>query len=145
MSAEERHAYLADKLGVRTKDVSEMEMRMAARDFSLDLSLDESGETTHLDMLESDFESSDALVATRQFSEAIVRDLGDAMTLLNEREREIIELRYMSDDPPTLKTIGQSWGVSRERARQIEAAARKKLKQHLSAHSAVAREAMAIA
>jgi RNA polymerase sigma-32 factor len=143
LSPEERHAYLADKLGVRAKDVSQMEMRMAARDFSLDLSLDEAGETTHLDMLESEVESSDAIVATRQMSAAIAIDLADAMESLNEREREVIELRYMQDEPPTLKEIGKSWGVSRERARQIEAAAREKLKKHLMANSRVTQEALA--
>jgi RNA polymerase sigma-32 factor len=137
LSVEERHTELAELLGVRPKDISQMEMRMSARDFSLDLALEEGGDSTHLDVLPDDQESSEALVARRQAGVALSAEIHEGMKELNEREREVIELRWMREDPPTLKEVGKGWGVSRERARQIEASARKKLKKHLLAHSKV--------
>lgn len=138
LSDEDRHEALAQALGVRPSDVSEMEMRLSARDFSLDLTLDDSGETTHLDILPDEtVEAGDAMVFRRELREGLKGELKDAMSLLNPREREVIELRYLGDEPPTLREVGERWGVSRERARQIESAAREKLKKQLLEKSRV--------
>jgi RNA polymerase sigma-32 factor len=143
LSESERHTELARVLGVKESDISEMEMRMSARDFSLDLALEDAGDTTYLDVLpDEDSETSEALVARREIDEGINADLAEALKALSGREREVIELRYLSDDPPTLREVGARWGVSRERARQIEAAAREKLKKHLLEKSEVLREVM---
>lgn len=143
LSESERHTELARALGVRESDISEMEMRMSARDFSLDLALEEGGDATHLDVLpDDDGPSTEALVAQREMAEGISADLAEALKALSGREREIIELRYLSEDPPTLREVGARWGVSRERARQIEAVAREKLKKHLVRKSDVLREMM---
>lgn len=141
LSESERHAELARSLGVRESEISEMEMRMSARDFSLDLALEEGGDATHLDVLPDELgPSSETVVAQRELDEGITVDLAAAMKTLSPREREVIELRYLSDDPPTLREVGARWGVSRERARQIEAVARDKLKKHLVNKSEVLRE-----
>lgn len=143
LSDSERHTELARALGVRESDISEMEMRMSARDFSLDLALEEGGDATHLDVLpDDDGPSTEALVAQRELDEGISADLAEALKALSGREREIIELRYLSEDPPTLREVGARWGVSRERARQIEAVAREKLKKHLVHKSEVLKEWM---
>lgn len=141
LSDAERHAELARVLGVRPKDVSEMEMRLSARDFSLDLSLDEGGDATHLDVLpDNEGPSSEALVALAEMREGIAQDLAAALQDLSPREREVIELRHLSETPPTLREIGERWGVSRERARQVEAQARDKLKKRLLADSEVLKD-----
>lgn len=141
LSEAERHAELAHALGVRESEISEMEMRMSARDFSLDLALEEGGDATHLDVLPDDSGfSSEAVVAQRELDDGITVDLAEAMKTLSAREREVIELRYLNDDPPTLREVGARWGVSRERARQIEAVAREKLKKHLVNKSEILRE-----
>lgn len=140
MSPSERHQELADQLGVREKDVSSMEMRMSARDFSLDLALEENGDVTHLDVLADDGANTEALVGAAELRAGISDDLADALKVLNEREREVIELRHLGDDKPTLREVGKRWGVSRERARQIEAAAKEKIKKHLLKNSAALRD-----
>lgn len=143
LSEGERHQELARALGVRERDISEMEMRMSARDFSLDLALEAGGDVTHLDVLaDEDGPSSESLVAQRELDEGISADLAEALRSLSGREREVIELRFLSEDPPTLREVGARWGVSRERARQIEAVARQKIKKHLLEKSEVLREVL---
>jgi RNA polymerase sigma-32 factor len=143
MSDQERTDQLAEMLGVRPVDVTNMKMRMSARDFSLDVTLDEGSDSTHLDMLEDGGPGTEALVAAREIRGGLKAELAEAIeTVLNEREREVIELRHFSDDPPTLREVGERWGVSRERARQIEAAARGKLKKHLLEHGEVVIDAL---
>jgi RNA polymerase sigma-32 factor len=141
LSDQERHAELARVLGVRPKDVSEMEMRLSARDFSLDLTLEEGGDATHLDVLpDDDSASSESLVALAEMRAGIATDLAEALKELTPREREIMELRHLTETPPTLREIGERWGVSRERARQIEAQAREKMKRRLLAQSEVLKD-----
>jgi RNA polymerase sigma-32 factor len=59
--------------------------------------------------------------------------IGEALARLDQRERYIIEQRVMSDKPMTLKELGEHFGFSRERARQLEIRAKEKLKQELHA------------
>jgi RNA polymerase sigma-32 factor len=63
---------------------------------------------------------------------AVRKAMDVAMKVLSDRERRIIELRILGDDPPTLKAIGQEMGVSKERVRQLEVRARGKLAEQLS-------------
>lgn len=137
LSDEERHRALARALGVKPAEVSEMEMRLSARDFSLDRALEEGGDTTYLDALADEGDGAEAWVSERQAAEGLRRELLEALHDLSPREREIIELRYFSEKPPTLREVGERWGVSRERARQIEAQAREKLKKRLLSESRV--------
>ena len=64
--------------------------------------------------------------------------VGDAMGDLNDRERRILELRLMSDDRPSLAELGDVYGISRERVRQIEHGAREKLRRRLVGRPEVA-------
>ncbi len=143
LDAEARRDELATTLGVRKKDISMMEMRLAARDFSLDKPLDhDGGETTHVEMLPCTQRSSFAQVFERECRDHLRADLSAALSGLNDREREVIMLRHLSDEPPTLREVGQRWGVSRERARQIEASARNKLKRYMLKRSRVLGDVM---
>jgi RNA polymerase sigma-32 factor len=138
MSEEERCEKLAEHIGVRKEDVSEMQMRLSGRDFSLDLALEENGETTHLDLLvDAQSANSDALVFDKEFRERMREEFSAALSLLNAREREVIELRHLAETPPTLREVGERWGVSRERARQVEASVREKMKWYLLEKSKV--------
>jgi RNA polymerase sigma-32 factor len=103
---------IAKELDVSTKEVVEMERRMAAPDLSLDAPLlgDEGeGTRTHLDMI-------DAAQFKDLLGEKLRRFGGD----LEGRELEIFRDRLMSNEPVTLQELGDRWEVSRERARQIE-------------------------
>ena len=82
------------------------------------------------------------VVGARELHDTMREDLREAMKTLNAREREVIERRHLSDEPPTLREVGKSWGVSRERARQIEAAAKKKLSAWLLENSQALKDAL---
>lgn len=142
MSEEERCEKLAEHIGVRADDVAEMQMRLSGRDFSLDLALEEHGETTHLDLLvDPQGATGEAVVFDREFREKMREEFSAALSLLNAREREVIELRHLGETPPTLREVGERWGVSRERARQVEASAREKMKRYLLEKSKVLHDA----
>ena len=144
LTADERGARLAEELGVAQSEVHEMELRLAARDFSLDVEVGEDGKDTHLDMLPSHTESAEESVGTREIRGLLAKDVGEALKTLSDKERLIVEERIMADDPPTLREIGERWGVSRERARQIEANALRKLKGFLSQNSRVLEDAITV-
>ena len=112
---------LADRLAVGEKDVVDMEQRLAARDFSLDVELQEGARQTHLDLLTDELEESqEELYAEKEEREVLRTKVDEAMEAFNEKERYIVQNRLMTDEPQTLQTIGQNFGISRERARQIE-------------------------
>jgi len=130
-------ADVAEHLGVSEKDVREMEVVMAGRDFSLDTRLAEDGGATHLDMLE-DFEpSQEDNLGTYQEQQILHEKIAEVMESSNDKERYIIEHRLMTDEPMSLQEIGTQFGVSRERIRQLESRVMGKLKTSLAplAHS----------
>lgn len=113
---------IAKELDVSTKEVVEMERRMAAPDMSLDapLSDDGDGSRTRLDLLEDDFADPEDSVDAAEFKSLLGDKLQAFGADLTGREQEVFTDRLMSDEPVTLQTLGDRWGVSRERARQIE-------------------------
>ena len=120
---------IAKELGVKEKDVVSMEMRLASRDFSLDNTLDDGARATHLDMLADDVQDSpEALVAEAEERKLLSAHVGEAMSELSDKERYIVEEHLLSEDPRTLQDIGNEFSVSRERIRQIESRAIKKLR-----------------
>ncbi|AJD52060.1 MULTISPECIES: RNA polymerase sigma factor RpoH [Thalassospira] len=128
---------VAEKLGVTGKEALEMNRRLAARDFSLNTPMPKDEGMEYLDTLSSDAPSPESIVADAE--ERVLHNdmLKSAMGELPEREREIIEARFLSDDPITLEKLGERFGVSRERVRQLEARAFKKIQESvLTQHAA---------
>jgi RNA polymerase sigma-32 factor len=142
LSDAERNARLATDLGVEDTDVNEMELRLAARDFSLDAEVGEDGKETHMDLLPSPAENQEDVVGRNEVQTLLKQDVKAALAILSDKERLIVQERLMADEPPTLREIGERWGVSRERARQIEANAIRKIKGYLTAHSEVVVDAV---
>ncbi len=127
---------LAEELGLDSKEVAEMEMRMAARDFSLDATVGDDGRTTHLDTVSDDQPSQeDELVEAEQRS-LLRGKVAEAMDGLNDKERYIVENRLLRDEPETLQEIGERFKVSRERVRQLESRVIRKLRVALDAANA---------
>ncbi|MHA7627876.1 RNA polymerase factor sigma-32 [Corallococcus sp. M7] len=123
---------IAKKLNVKPAEVREMEQRMGGRDLSLDAPVGEDGDATHLDFVESESASHADEVADRQQA-GLTRNLVQrALMRLDPRERFIIEQRVMSDSEMTLSELGEHFGFSRERARQLEIRAKDKLKAELA-------------
>ncbi|MFE8597851.1 RNA polymerase subunit sigma-70 [Archangium sp. Cb G35] len=123
---------IARKLNVKASEVREMEQRMGGRDLSLDAPVGEEGDATHLDFVESESASQVDEVADRQQAQITRERIRMALQRLDPRERFIIENRVMGDAEMTLSELGEHFGFSRERARQLEIRAKDKLKAELA-------------
>ena len=124
---------IATKLGVSETEVVNMNRRMMmGGDASLNVSLREEGEGQWQDILQDDNPLQDEIVANAE--EKTVRHdlLVEAMDTLNERERDILTERRLTDDPKTLEELSQVYHVSRERVRQIEVRAFEKLQKAMN-------------
>jgi len=129
---EKRYELLANDLDVAKEDIIEMEQRMSSRDLSLDAPFDEDHELTHLDLLQEGSPNQEEVFAQQQEKKIREREVQNALKRLNEKEVYVIKNRIMSDTPLTLQEIGTHLKLSRERARQIESEALKKLKKEMS-------------
>jgi len=126
---------LAERLDVREKDVVEMERRLAAPDASLDAPVgraDDDGTRTRIDFIENrDAERPDREVEHTEFHELLKAKLEEFGSTLEGREVTIFRERWLTDEPLTLQQIGDRYGVSRERARQIEKRLMGRLRKYL--------------
>lgn len=122
---------IAKDLGVKEEEIHEMEQRMARRDLSLDLPFDEDQELTPLALLSDDSPDLEDMLIRSQDSQIQKNEISNALAKLSERERYIINHRIMSDDPLTLREIGDTLQLSRERIRQIEKEALTKLRREM--------------
>ena len=129
---EKRYEALAHHLEVAKEDIIEMEQRMSARDLSLDTPFDEDHELTHLDLLREDSFNQEEALSQEQEKKVREREVQNAMKHLSEKEAYVIKNRIMADSPLTLQEIGDHLKLSRERVRQIESEALKKLKKEIS-------------
>ncbi len=111
--------------GVPADDVININRRLAARDLSLNapMSNDEDGGIEFLDALVDERANPEWQVAEREEFDRRSELLMNAVQALSERERHIFTERQLRDDPVTLEELGQVYGVSRERVRQLEARA----------------------
>jgi len=130
---EKKYELLANDFDVAKEDIIEMEQRMSSRDLSLDAPFDEGHELTHLDLLQEDSPNQEEVFAQEEEKKIRERKVFDAMKHLNEKEIYVIKNRIMSESPVTLQEIGNHLKLSRERVRQIESEALKKLRREFSA------------
>ena len=120
---------LAASLDVREKDVIEMQQRLGSPDISLDAPLtSDPTSLTQADVLAKDEPRVDEVLAEEQIKRLFAEHLQEFRTQLKGRDLEIFDLRMMAETPLTLQEIGDKYGVTRERARQIESNILKKLK-----------------
>jgi RNA polymerase sigma-32 factor len=120
---------IAKRLGVTEQDVVDMNRRLGG-DVSLNSPIREDGDSGEWqDWLVDDSASQEARLAESEEADNRRKALGEALTVLNERERRIFEARRLADDPVTLEELADEFGVSRERVRQIEVRAFEKVKR----------------
>ncbi len=123
---------IAKKLDVSESEVTHMNRRLAGADHSLNAPLNsEEGSGEWQDWLVDETSSQEENLSDRQEEDARHNMLQQAMGVLNEREREIIFLRRLQEQPLTLDDLSQKFGVSRERVRQIEEKAFEKLQKRM--------------
>lgn len=124
-------AATALSLDVTERDVVEMGERMRG-EYSLDAEIVEGEGATMLDMLADDRPNQEELLSEYQENSLMNREVSSALGSLNEKERYIIEQRVTADDPMTLQAIADTFSISRERVRQIEENALRKMKALLT-------------
>jgi RNA polymerase sigma-32 factor len=127
--------HLAESLNVKESEVREMELRLASPDTSLDAPLrgDDTESGTLSNFVQADAASRpDVRVEEDEYQRRLKQTFAKFQAGLSERERRIFEERLLSDEPVTLQEIGKRYGVSRERARQLEVRLKKKVRQFLA-------------
>jgi RNA polymerase sigma-32 factor len=128
---EELIAKLASDFDTTPQKMTELLRRLDQREISLDAPAYSDSDATLVEMLPGNAEPQDVVVARRRRQSGIELRLEGALSVLDDRERLIVEKRILSDDSASLASLGRELGVSRERARQLEARAKKKLAEEL--------------
>jgi RNA polymerase sigma-32 factor len=117
---------IARRLGVTEQDVVDMNRRMGG-DASLNSPLRDQNEGEWQDWLVDDAASQESTLLEKEEAGNRLTALGEALEVLNLRERRIFEARRLADDPMTLEALSDEFGISRERVRQIEVRAFEKV------------------
>jgi len=127
---------LAERLDVSEDDVVSMEQRLAQGEVSMSAPLrrdDDSG-AEFGDMVASPTASAEDSVADAQLKEVFLETVREFSEGCDERERRILEERMLAEEPRTLAELGEEFGVSRERVRQLESRLMKRLHEHMQEH-----------
>ena len=124
---------IAKRLGVTEQDVVDMNRRLGG-DVSLNAPIREEGDSGEWqDWLVDEVSDQESRLAENEEADNRRKALGEALSVLNERERRIFEARRLADEPITLEELAAEFGVSRERVRQIEVRAFEKLQKAMRA------------
>lgn len=123
---------IAEILNVKESEVIAMRERLAGKDISLNAPLSDDSDQNRIDYIEDCAPNQEELVLSLRETEHLRSRVHKALSGLSEKEAFIVKNRITADEPMTLQDIGDKFGISRERARQIEAATIKKLRELLS-------------
>jgi RNA polymerase sigma-32 factor len=123
---------LAEKLQVTEQDVIEMDQRMGNDEFSLDAPVGDESRESHGDRLSNHAAGADEQLGDAELVRRFQAELrAFSTTITDEKEKYIFEKRLTAEEPLKLQEIGTHFGVSRERARQVEAKLIARLKVHV--------------
>ncbi|MDQ7782686.1 MAG: RNA polymerase factor sigma-32 [Desulfomonilaceae bacterium] len=135
-SRDARISELAKELNVKTDEVIEVEARVKARERSLNDTVGDDNDLSPIDLLEDGSANQEKLLIERESEDELARSTSKALKKLDPRERFIVSKRFMDDTPWTLQRLGDHFGTSRERVRQLEKRALSKLRREASLASA---------
>jgi RNA polymerase sigma-32 factor len=122
---------LAQRLNVKEDEVVEMEQRLASRDLSVDVPFGNDDEATLLHFLPDQKQNPEEQFAETQYRDLLRQKMEQFASGLKDKELVIYRERLVNEEPLTLREIGEKYGISRERVRQIEERVKKKLKTYL--------------
>ncbi|MCF8056270.1 MAG: RNA polymerase factor sigma-32 [Desulfocapsa sp.] len=122
---------LAERLKVKESEVIEMGQRMDNWDVSLESPVRSDSDDEQKSFIPSGGPAIEDVVAGQQMKEKLADLLTILKEKLNDKEQMILEERLLTDEPLTLQTIADRFGISRERVRQIEVNLLKKMKKYL--------------
>ena len=132
----EQVSEIANKLNVKEEEVVSMNRRLAGKEYSLNAPVGEDGDQWQDWLVDKEMDQELKLAQQEEMNQR--KDLlKDSIKMLNDREKEILYARRLTDNPLTLENLSKKYKISRERIRQIENKAFEKLQKHMlnSAHS----------
>lgn len=125
-------AMLSERLGVTEDQINEMDQRLASSDMSLNAQVgEESGGATRMDFLPALGPGIEDSLASDEIAGLVRSKLKTIIPKLNEKELYILHNRLLTDEPITLREIGERYNITRERVRQLEARLVEKIGQHM--------------
>jgi len=119
---------LSEKLGVSEREIVDMDQRLNGWDVSLDAPLKDDSDTERIEFLSTDTASIEDNVAKKEMEALLHAKIAEFRKKMTKRELEIFDQRIFSDSPVTLQEIGDRYGISRERVRQVEKNVVKKMR-----------------
>ncbi len=122
---------LAERIGVKEKEVIQMDQRMSSWEVSLDTPLRADADKSLMDFLPLGQESIDSTLAKREIKSLVTGKLKEFKKTLKNKELDLFESRLLAETPLTLQEIGDKYGITRERVRQIEERLLNKIKTYL--------------
>ena len=123
---------LAQRLNVKEGEVVEMEQRLFQRDLSTDVPVGGDGEATLLHFFPDNKQTPEERLAETEYRQVLSEKMEQFASRLKDKELVIFRKRLLNEEPLTLREIGENYGISRERVRQIEERVKKKLKAYLT-------------
>jgi RNA polymerase sigma-32 factor len=120
---------LSERLGVSEREIVDMDQRLDGWDLSLDAPFKDDSDTERIEFLSTPSESIEDKVAKKEIEALLHTKIAEFRKKMTRREKEIFDLRIFSDNPVTLQEIGDRYGISRERVRQVEKNIVKKMRE----------------
>lgn len=120
---------LSERLGVSEREVIDMDQRLDGWDVSLDAPLKDDSDTERIEFLSTSAESIEDQISKKEIEVLLHNKIAEFRKKMTPRELEIFDLRIFSDTPVTLQEIGDRYGISRERVRQVEKNIIKKMRE----------------
>ena len=122
---------LAEAMGVKEKEVIQMDQRMSGWEASLDAPMRDDAERSLMDFLPGNKELIDGKLEDNEIKSILYEKLKDFKKTLKDKELDIYQNRLLAENPATLQEIGDKYGITRERTRQIEERLLRKIKDFL--------------
>ncbi len=122
---------IAHGLGVKEKEVVEMDIRLGNREMSLDEPLREDSDSPLLSIIPSKEAPIDEKLADEEVSTLLREKIAEFSKTMNERDLDILQNRILSESPKSLSEMGEAYGISKERVRQLEENIIKRLRKYL--------------
>ncbi len=120
---------LSQRLGVTEREIVDMDQRLDGWDLSLDAPIKGDSNTERMDFIRTDSTSAEDQVAKKEMESLLHQKIAEFKKNLTPRELDIFDQRIFSDTPSTLQQIGDNYGISRERVRQVEKNIVKKMRE----------------
>jgi RNA polymerase sigma-32 factor len=124
-------ALIAERLSVKPSEVVDMEQRMASRDMSVDAPVSGDTDASMLDFLPDSRSEPEARFGDSEMRDLVSQKIREFGETLRDKEKVIFTERLVAEEPLTLQEIGEKYGVSRERVRQIEERIKRRLRDYL--------------